>query len=62
MTLDGASALADGLSLNEIAAAHGCSVQTARTHMKRILQKTGTNRQAELVRLLLTGTLLHDLR
>ncbi len=57
-----ASALADGLSLNEIAAAHGCSVQTARTHMKRILQKTGTNRQAELVRLLLTGTLLHDLR
>ncbi len=57
-----ASALAEGRTLAEYAVAHGCTEQTARTHLKRILDKTGTNRQPDLVRLLLTGAVLHDLR
>ncbi|WP_162895067.1 helix-turn-helix transcriptional regulator [Rhizobium terrae] len=36
------------------AAALGISLETARSHLKRIMQKTGTSRQAELV-LLLSG-------
>jgi DNA-binding HTH domain-containing proteins len=37
-----------------VAANLGISIQTARSHLKRIMQKTGTTRQAELV-LLLSG-------
>ncbi|CLQ37728.1 LuxR family transcriptional regulator [Mycobacterium tuberculosis] len=37
-----------------MAANLGISIQTARSHLKRIMQKTGTTRQAELV-LLLSG-------
>lgn len=37
-----------------IAASLGISLETARSHLKRIMQKTGTTRQAELV-LLLSG-------
>lgn len=37
-----------------VAASLGVSVETARSHLKRIMQKTGTTRQAELV-LLLSG-------
>ncbi|MGE7367980.1 helix-turn-helix transcriptional regulator [Neorhizobium sp. NPDC001467] len=37
-----------------VAAALGVSVETARSHLKRIMRKTGTTRQAELV-LLLSG-------
>jgi DNA-binding CsgD family transcriptional regulator len=48
-----AAALAGGQSLEEISVAHGIRVGTARTHLKSILAKTGTNRQAQLVTLLL---------
>lgn len=40
----------DGLGLFEAAEHLGVSRNTARTHMKRIYAKTGTSRQAELVR------------
>ena len=42
-------------SLDEAAQGLGITVGTARTTLKRIFSKTGTNRQASLVRLLLTG-------
>jgi DNA-binding CsgD family transcriptional regulator/PAS domain-containing protein len=48
-----AALLAEGRSIDEIAAAQSVSLNTARTHLKSILVKTGTNRQAELVSLLL---------
>jgi len=48
-----ASALADGKAITAIAAANRISLNTARTHLKNILAKTGTSRQAELVALLL---------
>ncbi len=48
-----ASQLADGKSIEEIAAAHHISLNTARTHLKAIYGKTGTNRQAQLVTLVL---------
>lgn len=40
----------DGLSLFEAAQRLGITRNTSRTHMKRIYSKTGTHRQAELVR------------
>jgi DNA-binding CsgD family transcriptional regulator len=40
----------DGLGLFEAAERLGVSRNTARTHMKRIYAKTGTHRQAELMR------------
>ena len=43
--------LASGRSVTEIAARHGITVSTTRTHIKTILAKTGTNRQPELVAL-----------
>ncbi|AGC42343.1 LuxR family transcriptional regulator [Myxococcus stipitatus DSM 14675] len=54
-----ASALAQGKTLAEFAEHRGCSEQTARTHLKRVLEKTGTRRQAELVRMLLGSAALH---
>jgi DNA-binding CsgD family transcriptional regulator len=50
-----AAALAEGESLEEAAELMGITRNTARTHLKRIFAKTGTNRQGALVRLLLTG-------
>lgn len=47
------NALADGRSTEEIAALLGISLNTARTHLKRVSAKTGTNRQAQLVALVL---------
>lgn len=44
-------ALARGQALGEIADAAGISVHTARTHLKRVLSKTGTHRQGDLIRL-----------
>ncbi|MGK6315737.1 LuxR C-terminal-related transcriptional regulator [Neorhizobium sp. DT-125] len=41
---DGLQSVADALSL---------SLSTVRTHQQRVFEKTGTHRQAELVRLLL---------
>jgi DNA-binding CsgD family transcriptional regulator len=48
-----------GSRLDEIAKELGISVQTVRTHLKAIFTKTGTSRQAELVRhAVLSGVLL----
>lgn len=47
-----AAALGSGHSVEEIAAGMGVAVATVRTHLKRILAKTGTHRQAEVVTLL----------
>jgi DNA-binding CsgD family transcriptional regulator len=49
-------ALLNGNSLKQIADCLGISYETTRTHLKRILSKTGTRRQGELVRLLLTSS------
>ncbi|MGH0032919.1 MAG: helix-turn-helix transcriptional regulator [Myxococcota bacterium] len=47
--------LAQGLSLEEAADARGVSMNTARSHLKRAFAKTGTSRQGELVRLVISG-------
>ncbi len=47
--------LADGRRLDQLAEAFGISKETARTQLRHIYAKTGTNRQAELVCLVLTG-------
>lgn len=47
--------LAEGNSLAEIAGRLGISAGTTRHHLKHALAKTGTHRQAELVRLVLQG-------
>jgi DNA-binding CsgD family transcriptional regulator len=44
--------IARGETLAAIAAAHGISVETARTHLKSVFTKTSTHRQAELAALL----------
>jgi DNA-binding CsgD family transcriptional regulator len=48
-----AAALCQGKSLEDIIREHGISINTAKTHLKGILLKTNTRRQAELVALLL---------
>ena len=50
---DVAVLLAAGQSLSEIAGQRGRSLSTVRTHLSRLMTKTGTQRQAALVRLLL---------
>ena len=50
-----AALLVQGLSLKEGAEDLGITENTARTHLKRIFDKTGTHRQGELVGLLLSG-------
>ena len=56
-----AEQLAEGHSLSEAAAALGTSVLTARSHLKRIFEKTGARRQAQLLWLLATGLAALDL-
>jgi len=46
--------LLSGLDLAEVARERHISPRTARVHLSQIFAKTGTNRQAELVRMLLT--------
>ncbi len=46
--------LADGNSVADIAESTVRGISTIRTHVQRILRKTGTNRQADLVRLVLS--------
>lgn len=47
--------LVQGQSLKEAAEELGITLNTARTHLKHIFLKTGTQRQSELMRLLLQG-------
>jgi DNA-binding CsgD family transcriptional regulator len=47
--------IAQGERPAEIARALEVSIATVRTHLQRVLEKTGTHRQSELVRCLLTG-------
>jgi DNA-binding CsgD family transcriptional regulator len=47
-----ASAVADGKGVPAIAVALGLSVNTVRTHLYRVLDKTGTRRQSELTALI----------
>lgn len=54
-----AGAIAEGAALADFAAARGCSEATARTHLKRIFEKTRTSRQAELVHAILASAALH---
>ena len=48
-----ATELITARSLREVAATLGVSIGTVRTHLHRLFDKTGTRRQAELVRLLM---------
>ena len=48
-----ATMLAEGLSLKQIAQAQGTQHETVRKQLRSIYQKTSTNRQPELIRLLL---------
>ncbi|GAB3274081.1 helix-turn-helix transcriptional regulator [Parahaliea aestuarii] len=50
-----AAGLAAGKTLNEIANAGGVSRETLRSQLKRVFHKTSTNRQSDLVKLVLTG-------
>ncbi|HEY3695820.1 helix-turn-helix transcriptional regulator [Phenylobacterium sp.] len=50
--------LSSGMSLAEAAEALGVKENTARTYAKRVFAKVGVNRQAELVRLILTSVAL----
>jgi len=52
---DVAGMLAEGFSPDEIAHELGISMNTVRTHMKRVFEKTRVGRQADLVRVLLTN-------
>ena len=45
-----AAFLVTGRTMAEVATELGITLETARTHTKRILDKTGCHRQAELVR------------
>ena len=47
--------IAQGMSLEEAAAARGVSMNTARSHLKHAFAKTGTGRQSELLRLVIAG-------
>lgn len=47
--------LSTGMSLEDAAQARGVSLNTARSHLKHAFSKTGTSRQGELVRLIVTG-------
>ena len=50
-----AASLANGTSIEEAALENNITKHTAKTHLKNIFQKTGTHKQAELVKLILTS-------
>ncbi|MDD5564657.1 MAG: helix-turn-helix transcriptional regulator [Thermoanaerobaculaceae bacterium] len=54
-----AALLAEGLELHEVADRMGVSINTARSHLAHAFSKTGTSRQAELVRLVLLAQRAH---
>jgi DNA-binding CsgD family transcriptional regulator len=47
-----ARGLASGKTVDDIASAGGTSANTVRTHVRGVLEKTGCNRQADIVALL----------
>lgn len=47
-----AKSLAEGVSLEEMALAHAVSLNTVKTHVHRIFEKTATKRQGELIALI----------
>ena len=49
-----ADLLLEGLEISEAAGQMSMAVETARSHLKRIMAKTGTRRQVELMRLMLS--------
>jgi DNA-binding CsgD family transcriptional regulator/PAS domain-containing protein len=51
-----ALAIAPGLGVKEAADLLGIGENTAKTHLKKIFEKTGTSRQAELVQLLIASS------
>ncbi len=55
-----AVAIANGREVNQIAEMHHVSVQTVRSQIKSIFSKTGVNRQADLIRLLLSGPMMYE--
>jgi len=50
-----AVALSNGISLSAYSKMHNVSVNTVRTQLKRVFEKTGASSQPELVRLILVG-------
>jgi len=50
-----AAALCSGQTLDELATARGTSINTVRSQLKSVFNKTGTSRQADLVSLLLAS-------
>lgn len=50
-----AAALCSGRTLDDLAAERGTSINTVRTQLKSVFNKTGTSRQADLVSLLLAS-------
>ncbi|MEH3039187.1 MAG: hypothetical protein PGN21_03850 [Sphingomonas paucimobilis] len=55
------SAIAGGLSITEYALARGIATGTARVQLNRVLSKTGTQRQADLVRIVYGSAALRGL-
>ncbi len=53
-------ALAAGLTVQEFAASRHCSEHTARSHLKRVQEKTGARRQPELVRMVASAPALRQ--
>jgi DNA-binding CsgD family transcriptional regulator len=49
-----ADLLLQGRDMQEVASGLGLTLETARFHAKRVLSKTGTRRQTELMRLMLS--------
>lgn len=44
--------LAEGMSLQEIACEHGVSINTVRSQIRQVMERTGAHRQTELVRII----------
>ena len=49
-----ADLLLEGLDVRTVASTLGITLETARFHLKRVLARTGTRRQTELMRLMLS--------